>query len=36
LFYSQGVKNAIARTMDYIDKERVSIVQKLGLKTDTS
>ena len=35
LFYSQGVTNAIARTMDYIDKERVRIVQKLGLKTET-
>lgn len=35
LFYSQGVTNAIARTMDYIDKKRVSIIQKLGLKTET-
>src|SRR5919199_5167560 len=35
LFYSQGVTNAIARTMDYIDKERVRIVLKRGLKTET-
>jgi opine dehydrogenase len=35
LFYYQGVTNAVARTIDYIDNERIGIAQKLRLKTET-
>jgi opine dehydrogenase len=35
LFYSEGVTAAVARTIDYVDKERLKIAQKLGLKTET-
>jgi opine dehydrogenase len=35
LFYSQGVTAAVARTIEHVDKERLEIIQKLGLKTET-
>lgn len=35
LFYSEGVTAAVARMIEYIDKERLKIIQELGLRSET-
>ncbi len=35
LFYSEGISTAVARTIEYVDNERLKIIQKIGLKAET-